>query len=227
MQILGVEAIIFDMDGTLVDSEGMAAKETAALLAERGLSLSEVELARYHGVTWERIAELLVETFPQLERAGLADALQARFHTSFVASSPPLIAGAHAAVLAAAERYPVAIASSGNRVSVEHLVERLGLGEQIPVRVCAEDVRRSKPDPEAYLEAAARLGREPTRCLVFEDSLAGLGAARAAGAMCVAICHGKSAAQRDEVRPLADLCVDDYTALPVGFFDRVGADATQ
>ena len=91
------------------------------------------------------------------------------------------------------------------------------------MRVCAEDCLQSKPHPECYLLAAERLGCEPAHLLVFEDSLAGLRAGRDAGARTVAITHGKSASQLDEVRPLADLCVRDYTELPTDFFKRIGS----
>ena len=139
--------------------------------------------------------------------------------------SPPLIRGAHEAVLAAAAHHDVAIASSSNRESAEHLVDRLSPHEAVGVRVCAEDCQRSKPDPDCYLRASERLGHAPAHCLVFEDSLAGLRAARAAGARTVAITHGKTPAQIADVRPFADLCINDYTDLPADFFARVATQA--
>jgi sugar-phosphatase len=222
MRIRGIRAVAFDMDGTLTDSEGLTALVIASLLADHGVAAVDDDETRYHGVTWASIAATLNRDHPQLAGAASAAELQARFHASFVAEPPPLIGGAREAVVAAAAHHPVAIASSSNRESVEYLVERLDLHDAIPVRVCAEDVRHSKPHPECYLEAAARLGCEPPHLLVFEDSLAGLRAARAAGARTVAITHGKTAAQLDEVRPEADLCIRDYTELPADFLDRIG-----
>jgi HAD superfamily hydrolase (TIGR01509 family) len=225
MQIRGVEAIIFDMDGTLVDSEGLADVVIAAFLRDHGVPRPRIEHARFHGLTWERIAAILSEDHPHLAGDTFADELGGQFQAAFVSESPPLVDGAHEAILAAADHFPaaLAIASSSNRVSVEHLVARLGLGEVIPVRICAEDCRRAKPDPECYLKAASSLGLAPKRCLVFEDSLPGLGAARASGARTVAITRGKTAAQLEEVRPLVDLCVEDFTALPPNFFGSIKA----
>ncbi len=222
MQIRGIQAVAFDMDGTLTDSEGLTARAIASLLADHGITAAADDDARwFHGVTWASIAATLNRDHPELAGAATAAELQARFHESFVGQPPPLIGGAREALLAAAAHHPVAIASSSNRESVESLVDRLRLHDAIPVRVCAEDVRDSKPHPECYLEAAARLGCEPAHLLVFEDSLAGLRAARAAGARTVAITQGKTAAGLDEVRPLADLCVRDYTELPAGFFANI------
>ena len=222
LHIQGIQAVVFDMDGTLTDSEGLTEQAIVSLLADHGVDPGDDDETRYHGLTWASIAATLNRDFSQLAGAASGSELQAHFHARFVDEPSQLIEGAREAVLAAAEHQRVAIASSSDRESVEHLVDRLRLRDAIPVRVCAEDCQHSKPHPECYLEAAARLGCDPARCLVFEDSLAGLRAARAAGARTVAITHGKSAAQLDEVRPLADLCVRDYTALPSGFFERIG-----
>lgn len=221
MNIRGIQAVAFDMDGTLTDSEGLTAQAIVSLLASHGLTPVDDDETRYHGLTWAAIAAMLNREHPQLAGAASGEALQARFHARFVNEPPPLIEGAREAVIAAAERHRVAIASSSNRESVEHLVDRLRLHDAIPVRVCAEDCSYSKPDPECYLTAATRLGCDPARCLVFEDSLAGLRAARAAGARTVAITHGKDATQLEQVRPLADLLVRDYTELPADFFERI------
>ncbi len=220
MPIEHIRAVIFDMDGTLVDSEGLTGEAIAALLRDRGLAPADLDETRFHGRTWAAIADMLCGEHPQLT-GDVAAELQARFHTAFVTESPPLIGGAHEALLAAAAHHDVAIASSSNRESVEHLVERLSLHEVVGVRVCAEDCRGSKPDPECYTLAATRLGHDPAHALVFEDSLAGLRAGRAAGAWTAAIIHGKTAAQVDAVRPFADLCVDDYTTLQADFFARI------
>ncbi len=222
MTIQGIQAVVFDMDGTLTDSEGLTEQAIASLLADHGVDPGDDDETRYHGLTWSSIAATMNRDYPQLVGAASGEALQAHFHARFVNEPPRLIQGAREAVLAAAEHHRVAIASSSNRESVEHLVDRLSLHVAIPVRVCAEDVQHSKPHPECYLEAAARLECDPERCVVFEDSLAGLRAGRAAGARTVAITHGKSAAQLDEVRPLADLQARDYTELPAGFFERIG-----
>ncbi len=213
-----VDAFLFDMDGTLIDSERLTEAVVAGLLALRGVAgrvAQGLDYTRFHGVTWAAIAAMLRAAAPELGEPPpgeepLADELQRRFHRALIDEAPQTIPGAPEAVRAAAGRGLAALVTSSQRASAVHIVARLGLGEAFSELVCAEDVARSKPDPECYLAAAARLGVPPARCLVFEDSEAGLLAARAAGMRTVAI-GGR--------REPADLAVADFTLLPPGFLD--------
>ena len=91
------------------------------------------------------------------------------------------------AVRAAARHVPTAVVTSSNRETLVLVCEQLALRDCVTVTVAAEDCTRSKPSPEPYLMAAERLGVNPSRCLVFEDSAAGIAAAQAAGATAIAI----------------------------------------
>ena len=206
----GIEAFLFDMDGTLLDSECLTEAAVKRLLALRGIEV-ELDGDAFHGVTWRSIAEMLRRAAPALGDEPLDEELQERFHQALVETVPPMIPGATGAVAAASRQGRAALVSSSNRASVEHVVGRLALGDLLDTLVCAEDVTRSKPAPECFLTAAARLGVEPRRCLVFEDSEAGLLAARAAGMRTVVI-GGR--------REPADLAVDDFTQLPPGFWQE-------
>jgi HAD superfamily hydrolase (TIGR01509 family) len=177
-----------------------------------------------HGLTWKRIEELLVDAYPSLQEEPVAKQLQELFHKMFVEDFPPLIPGAKAAFVAASQAFPTAIATSSNRETVEHLLDHLALNRHCRLAVCAEDFSRSKPDPECFLLAAERLDCDPGRCLVFEDSFAGVQAAKGAGMPVIAI----SANKRDEslrvVRALADASVEDFTELAPDFFASIGTD---
>ncbi len=185
-------ATLFDMDGTLIDSEAYTWK---AVQAEApGVERFEVE-----GMTWKAIAARLPGV--------TALALQARFQHLLVTAPPPEIPGATAAVLAAAESGRAAIVTSSNRESVEVTMDRLGIREALTLYVCAEEVSHSKPDPEAFLLAAHRLGVAPADCLVYEDSLAGVRAARAAGMQVIAVGPNRRA------QALAHEAIRDFTRL--------------
>ena len=208
------------MDGTLIDSEYLtdrAVREVFARYQVQAGVLERLDLRAFHGVAWHRIAALICAAAPQLAaQAGAAVVqaeLQASFHGGLLRDDPREIPGAVAAVTAAAAHLAVGLVSSSDRASVDHVVARLGLGDLLRHRVCAEDCDRTKPDPEGYLRAASLLGVPPEACLVFEDSEAGLKAARAAGMRTVAIAGGDPIGDTD-----ADQVIADFTVLPPGFF---------
>ena len=211
-----IQAVLFDMDGTLLDSEHLTAKAIELLLAEHGLH-SALEGPWFHGVTWKSIAQTLRTESPALGDVAVEAALQAHFHTALVRTAPPAIPGAPQAVIAAARRGGTAVVSSSNRASVRHVVERLGLQPHLQQMVTAEDCERSKPDPQCFQIAAERLGVACERCLVFEDSEAGLAAGRAANMRTIAI------GRHHALNGVADHAIADFTELPDGFFDAMGA----
>jgi HAD superfamily hydrolase (TIGR01509 family) len=211
-----IQAVLFDMDGTLLDSEHLAAKAIDMLLAEHGLH-SALQGPWFHGLTWRSIAKTLRMESPVLSDVPVEAALEAHFHTALVSTAPPAIPGAPQAVIAASGCGGTAVVSSSNRASVQHVVERLGLQAHLQHMVSAEDCERSKPDPQCFQIAAERLGVACERCLVFEDSVAGLTAGRAAKMRTIAIGRHHAAAG------VAEYAIADFTELPDGFFDAMGA----
>ncbi|BCK77070.1 hydrolase [Acetobacter aceti NRIC 0242] len=182
MQIAaGTEALIFDCDGTLVDSLPLyLASWLEALKSKGGLDVSPEwffsrrgysegmvlsELEKTHGITLNRAA-IMAAT-----REGVRNRLPG------VKQNVPVVA----LVREWAGRLPRAVASSGSREVVEASLAAIGLLEVFDAIVTIEDVERPKPAPDIYLLAAKRLGVKPSGCLVFEDSTEGLEAAHAAG----------------------------------------------
>jgi sugar-phosphatase len=210
-------AVLFDLDGTLVDSEDRTERAVARYLSERGADPAGVGPADLHGVTWGAIATTLARRWPYLgDPEGIAADLSDTFHSTSVDSPPPQIPGAADALSAAAAVVPVAIVTSGDRATVDVVIDQLGIRELLAAVVTAEDITRSKPDPEPYLLGARRVGVEPARCLVFEDSRAGIASARAAGARVVRV--GASGGSDGD----ADVpAVADYRALPHDLFARL------
>jgi HAD superfamily hydrolase (TIGR01509 family) len=217
-----LEAILFDLDGTLLDSEKVTDQVVSELLAERGVAvdsgLADLDLNQFHGVVWEQGSVILQKRFPELAGPSLAPVLQEKFHHTLLENPPPALPGAVAAVRAAAQSVPVALVTSSNRESAEHALHELGVYHCFVTLVCAEDCTRSKPDPQGYELAAERLGVSTQGCLVFEDSQAGLSAARTAGMWTTAITRSPSDRLGSAKAPHADYAIEDFETLPDGFF---------
>jgi HAD superfamily hydrolase (TIGR01509 family) len=133
----------------------------------------------------------------------IVDALVQRYR----AEGPPRIPGAVEAARRIAALYPVAVASGAPRRLIDVALAAAGLDDMVQIVVSADDVAHGKPAPDVYLEAARRLGVEPGRCLVVEDSANGLRAARAAG-MVVALVPNAKVPPGPGAADLADLVVD-------------------
>jgi beta-phosphoglucomutase len=196
------EALLFDFNGVITDDEEQHRAAFAALLAEAGIPLSrEQYYADYLGCD-DRSA--FVEAYRRagqpLDPPTLATlvARKSRAYTRLVGTTPALVPGAARFVRAAAARFRLGLVSGAQRQEIEPALSGAGLADCFAVIVAAEDVPRCKPDPSGYLAARAALGRDTPllaeRCVVLEDSLAGLGAARAAGMRCVMLTTSHDAA---------------------------------
>jgi beta-phosphoglucomutase len=206
-----MRAVLFDMDGVLVDSYEAHLESWRILAAEQGLPLAEADFGR----TFGRVSrEVIVELWPQ--RAGEAAAFDARKEWCFrhlIDQRFPAIEGAADLVRALhGAGWKLAVASSGPPENVELVLSRLGAGECFEAVVTGRDVARGKPDPEVFVTAAARLGVPATRCVVIEDAPLGVAAAHAGGMQAIALLStGRQAADFRDERPelmvssLADL----------------------
>lgn len=183
------EAVIFDMDGVLVDSEPLHFRATNEVLARRGAHLDEAAYARCVGMTEVAFFERLVLTLGLTERA--ADLARERVAISLrmLADAPlPPTPGALECLLALrSDGHRLALASSATREQVDLVTGQLGLNRVLHTTVSSDDVRAGKPAPDLFLEAARRLQIEPAACLVVEDAVLGIEAAMAAGMGAVAL----------------------------------------
>ena len=175
-----VEAVIFDLDGVLIDSERVWASARAQLTRERGgrwRDGTEREMMGMSSPEWSRYMEdeLGVPLPAEEISAEVVRRLEALYRERL-----PLLPGARDAVERAGTRWPLGLASSSNRPLIDLVLELAGLASRFAATVSSEEVDRGKPAPDVYLEAAARLGVEPPRCAAVEDSTNGiLSAARA------------------------------------------------
>ena len=182
-----IDAVVFDLDGVIVDSEHVWDEVRQQLAAERGgrwhdgasrdmMGMSSREWSRYmHDVIG------LAEP-PDEINAEVVRRLQAVYRESL-----PLIPGAREAVERLAARWPLGLASSSNREVIDLVLEASGLARHFAATVSSEEVARGKPAPDVYLEAARRLHAGPEACAAVEDSENGIRSARAAGMRTIAI----------------------------------------
>lgn len=221
-----VRAVLFDLDGTLINTEMHTDATVTAVAARHGVAGYTLPHTETHGRTWTHVAETMrAQTGMHVPAAELAAELLAYWNAAVRRVQP--IPGAPQAVrLAAASGLKVAVVSSSPRSVIDYFVEQLGVGDCVapPARIGGDDVRVGKPDPEAFLLAARALGVEPAEAVVFEDSSAGLLAARAAGMRSVFItcCAAEVAGNA----ALASATCQDYRSLPTGFWEQLAAGDT-
>jgi len=182
-----VAAVVFDLDGVIVDSEHVWNEARERLAHERGgrwhegaqrdmMGMSSLEWSRYmHDVIGlrEPPEEISAEVVRRLE--------------TIYRDRLPLIPGAAEAVHRLADRWPLGLASSSNRELIDLVLDLAALTDVFRATVSSEEVPRGKPAPDVYLEAARRLGVDAARCAAVEDSTNGIRSAKAAGMRVVAV----------------------------------------
>ncbi|CAM4382367.1 HAD-IA family hydrolase [Nocardiopsis rhodophaea] len=191
--MFSADALLFDMDGTLVDSGPVVEECWAAWAAEYGISAQRFAAEAGHGIPARQIAAALLPD-------GEVAAAVARIEQLEIdrAAGLRVLPGTRE-LLAVLPDDAWAIVTSCTRALAEARLKAVGLAA--PVLVTADDVRRGKPDPEPFVLGATRLGVDARRCVVFEDAPAGLASARGAGARTVAVAttHGAADLRADAV----------------------------
>jgi beta-phosphoglucomutase len=183
-------ALLFDLDGTLVDTDDLHFKAFGALLAERGAPFSREDYR--DRVMGRPNTAIMAEFFPGEEHrhAEIADAKEATFRAMLDARVEPVAGAATLITWAEAEGAGIAVVTNAPRANAEAMLKATGLADRIETLVIGEECARPKPDPLPYREAMARLGVTPARAVAFEDSPSGLRAARASGAHVVGLSTG-------------------------------------
>jgi HAD superfamily hydrolase (TIGR01509 family) len=184
---LRIEAVVFDLDGVLVDSDHIWHEVRESLARERGgrwTDRSEADMSGMSSTEWSQYLHDVVglPEAPQELNGEVVRRMLARYEAEL-----PLMGGAREAVQRLAASFRLAVASSSNRELIDGVLTAAGLAAQFDVTVSSEEVARGKPSPDVYLEAARRLGLNPGDCAAIEDSSNGIRAAHAAGMRVVAI----------------------------------------
>jgi HAD superfamily hydrolase (TIGR01509 family) len=207
-----IDAVVFDLDGVIVDSEELWDEVRESLARERGGRWSDQAQADMMGMSsteWSRYMHDVIGLPEEPEEISreVVERMLERYSERL-----PLIDGAVAAVEKLAGDWPLAVASSSNRRLIDRVLEVSGLAPCFEATVSSEEVGRGKPAPDVYLEAARRLGVEPTSCVAIEDSASGIRSAHAAGMHVVAI-PNRAFPPTGDVLAHADIVLDAIGAL--------------
>jgi beta-phosphoglucomutase len=209
----GRRAAVFDMDGVLVNNSQFHREAWRRLSREEGFALTDPEFWRQAigRPVEEAVPRILGRPVPPEETVRLARRKTALYHEladGQAAAVPGVVEFVRAL---AAAGVPRALATSAVADSAARILEGLGLAAVFPVQVTAGHVRRGKPDPEVYLTAAARLGVPPAACVVFEDAVVGVEAARRAGMAVVGLTTAHAEAELRDAG--ATWTAPDFTGL--------------
>ena len=207
-----IAAVVFDLDGVLLDSEAAWVRVKKEFTEETGghwkeeaqwdmLGMSSIEWSRYmHD-------ELGVPLPPEQISSAVADRLAQQYRERL-----PLLPGAVEAVRSLARHWPLGLATSSNRNVIDLVLEKAGLADAFAATVSSEEVERGKPAPDVYLETARRLRVEPAECVAIEDSTNGIRSAHAAEMAVIAV-PNRDFPPDPEALGLADLILDSLDQL--------------
>ena len=218
--VSAVEAVVFDLDGVIIDTEEVWEDVRRSYVAEHGrqfLPDSQQQMMGMSTGEWSRhlSVDVGVDRTPEQVAADVLGRMAERYRADL-----PLIAGSVDAVRRVAARYPVALASSSARVLIDQVLRTAGLTDVFRVTLSTEEVPRGKPAPDVYLAAADRLGLSPRACAAVEDSSNGLRSAAAAGLAVIAVPHGVYPPAEDALAA-ADLVIGGLDELTVAVIEKL------
>jgi HAD superfamily hydrolase (TIGR01509 family) len=210
-----IDAVVFDLDGLLLDTEQVWDEVREALTRERGGRWHERAQADMMGMSsteWSRYMhdELGLSEPPDELNRLVVERMQERYRAAL-----PLVDGAVEAVRRVGARWPLGLASSSNRPLIDLALELMGLVNLFRATVSSEEVQRGKPAPDVYLEAAGRLGVRPETVVAIEDSANGIRSAKAARMGVIAI-PNPHFPPPDDVLAQAELVLESLEGLTPG-----------
>ena len=190
-----MKAVIFDMDGVIIDSEPIHARIEKGLLEELGGHISDEEYLKYVGMTDEAMWSSFKENY---DLKPSVDDLIATKKERFMEEihNVPLVEDFKEVLDAFYENgCKIALASSNNKVTVDKIIKEFSLSSYFETAISGEEITHGKPHPEIFLTAADHMDVEPKECLVFEDATNGVEAAKAAGMKCIGLDNPNSGEQ--------------------------------
>jgi HAD superfamily hydrolase (TIGR01509 family) len=207
-----IDAVVFDLDGVIVDSEHVWDDVRQELAEERGGRWHDEASREMMGMSSPEWSRYMHDVIGLEESAEEINAEVVRRMEEVYRTKLPLIPGAVEAVERLGDRWPLGLASSSNRELIDFVLEVSGLGRLFQATVSSEEVSRGKPAPDVFLEAARRLAVPAERCAAVEDSENGIRSAKAAGMRTIAIPNPRFPPAEDALAE-ADVVLDSIRFL--------------
>ena len=181
------QAVLFDLDGTLIDTEPTAATAIRRSFEDRGIHLEPSDDHFVTGRTWESAFDYLLSKYKLPVSRQIAEKEVLRAYREALENELVVVSGGVEAVIRLAETLPLALVSGSHRSEILWALRKLGILDHFQAILGAEDYPRSKPAPDGYLAAICQLGVQSNCCLIFEDSQPGITSGRSAGAWVIAV----------------------------------------
>ncbi|MFC1502208.1 HAD family hydrolase [bacterium] len=214
-----MQAIIFDMDGVLVDSEPLHIKAEQRTFASFGLSISDAEFRSYMGRTVRIMLSEIIQKYNLNTTLESIYPIHQKNLALLYKEEVESIPGISRLIRDCKKRnYRMAIASSSDKVLIQSVLDKFQWAPYFEAVVSGEEINRTKPFPDIFLEAARRLKVDPISCAVIEDSTAGVQAAKAAGMMCIGFSSPNSPGQD---LSKADLLIHDIPSLSLNYIESL------
>jgi len=212
-----IKAAIFDMDGTIADSEKIVWRVTRAFFKERGITLTSEEEKTMYGLTWKDfVKEILVSRGFEYKQS-IKNTLKERYVRNLKKDVQPL-PGIHNFLEIVRANFKTALATNSRLREVDIIFDKLDFGKYFDFKVAKNHVKSGKPSPEIYFKAASLLKVQPRECVVFEDSIVGIQAAKSAGMKCVALINTYAA----EDLKHADMLIKNYADINIEHIKKIG-----
>jgi HAD superfamily hydrolase (TIGR01509 family) len=188
-----MEAIIFDLDGLMIDSEPMAHQAWSRVLQDYGYRLDNQTFGRMIGLRLEDSSRMVKAAFDMDASPEELANLEQNYMNQIMSQGIPTMPGLMILLNEIEQRaLPWAVATSSTRSYAVRVLEQLGLGKSLQALAAGNEVKNGKPAPDVYILAAERMTANPVRCLALEDSVPGIQSAKAAGMRAVAVPNGET-----------------------------------
>lgn len=218
----GIEGIIFDLDGTMVDSMCMWRGIDNEFLTARGLLMSDALESAIEGMSFRETAQYFVDNYPLEETVEMLMDIWVQMAIDKYQHEVPVKPGLLSFLREMKARgIRMGIATSNSRVLLDAVADAHGFYDYIDACLTANEVQRGKPAPDVYLAVAEKLGVHPSDCLVFEDIPQGIRAGLAAGMKVCAVADEYSRALDGEKRALAHYYINSYEQVLDGTYERL------
>ncbi len=212
-----IKAVFFDMDGTIADSEKILWKVTRDFMAKRNIILASSEEKLFYGLIWKESIKIILESRGIEYKQSIKNTLKERYVRNLRKEVVP-VPYIYDLLEMIKGNFKIGLATNSRVREVDIIFEKLNLAPYFDLKLSRDNIKKVKPDPEIYLLGASIFNVKPSECVVFEDTIAGVTAAKSAGMNCIAITNTYAAKDLG----IADLVIDSYRGVDLEMIKRFG-----